>query len=202
MSNYSLENYSFKFLSSSIISSCKPFSCGTKQNDNDLNDFFSSDFLSYEKNLFGKTYCFIDEKNNEIVCAFTVSNDSVKASFMDNSSKRRIRKKLAQSKATLKSYPAVLIGRLGVNLKYQQYKLGSQLLDFIKSWFIDGMNKTGCRFILVDAYNDEKPLNYYFKNDFAAIFKSEKEEKDYYKIKSEDSLRTRLLFFDLIKLKA
>jgi ribonuclease P protein component len=158
--------------------------------------------LSYEKNLFGKTYCFIDEKNNEIVCAFTVSNDSVKASFMDNSSKRRIRKKLAQSKATLKSYPAVLIGRLGVNLKYQQYKLGSQLLDFIKSWFIDGMNKTGCRFILVDAYNDEKPLNYYFKNDFAAIFKSEKEEKEYYKIKSEDSLRTRLLFFDLIKLKA
>ncbi len=202
MSNYSLENYSFKFLSSSIISSCKPFSCGTKQNDNDLNDFFSSDFLSYEENLFGKTYCFVDEKNNEIVCAFTVSNDSVKASFMDNSSKRRIRKKLAQSKATLKSYPAVLIGRLGVNLKYQQYKLGSQLLDFIKSWFIDGMNKTGCRFILVDAYNDEKPLNYYFKNDFAAIFKSEKEEKDYYKIKSEDCLRTRLLFFDLIRLKA
>ena len=202
MSNYSLENYSFKFLSSSIISSCKPFSCGTKQNDNDLNDFFSSDYLSYEENLFGKTYCFVDEKNNEIVCAFTVSNDSVKASFMDNSSKRRIRKKLAQSKATLKSYPAVLIGRLGVNLKYQQYKLGSQLLDFIKSWFIDGMNKTGCRFILVDAYNDEKPLNYYFKNEFLAIFKSEKEEKDYYKIKSEDSLRTRLLFFDLIKLKA
>ncbi len=202
MSNYSLENYSFKFLSSSIISSSKPFSCGTKQNDNDLNDFFTSDFLSYEENLFGKTYCFVDEVNNEIVCAFTVSNDSVKASFMDNSSKRRIRKKLSQSKATLKSYPAVLIGRLGVNLKYQQYKLGSQLLDFIKSWFIDGMNKTGCRFILVDAYNDEKPLNYYFKNDFAAIFKSEKEEKDYYKIKSEDSLRTRLLFFDLIKLKA
>lgn len=202
MSNYSLENYSFKFLSSSIISSCKPFSCGTKQNDNDLNDFFSSDFLSYEENLFGKTYCFVNEKYNEIVCAFTVSNDSVKASFMDNSSKRRIRKKLAQSKATLKSYPAVLIGRLGVNLKYQQYNLGSQLLDFIKSWFIDGMNKTGCRFILVDAYNDEKPLNYYFKNDFVAIFKSEKEEKEYYKIKSEDSLRTRLLFFDLIKLKA
>lgn len=202
MSNYSLENYSFKFLSSSIISSCKPFSCGTKQNDNDLNDFFASDFLSYEENLFGKTYCFVDEENNEIVCAFTVSNDSVKASFMDNSSRKRIRKELPQSKSTLKSYPAVLIGRLGVNLKYQQYKLGSQLLDFIKSWFIDGMNKTGCRFILVDAYNDEKPLKYYFKNDFVAIFKSEKEEKDYYKIKSEDCLRTRLLFFDLIRLKA
>ncbi len=202
MSNYSLENYSFKFLSSSIISSCKPFSCGIKQNDNDLNDFFSSDFLSYEENLFGKTYCFIDEENNEIVCAFTVSNDSIKASFMDNSSKRRVREKLSHCKETLKSYPAVLIGRLGVNVKYQQFKLGSQLLDFIKSWFIDGMNKTGCRFILVDAYNDEKPLNYYYKNGFKAIFKSEREEKDYYKIKSEDNLRTRLLFFDLIKLKA
>lgn len=202
MSNYSLENYSFKFLSSSIISSCKPFSCGTKQNDNDLNDFFTSDYLSYEENLFGKTYCFIDEGNNEIVCAFTVSNDSIKASFMDNSSRKRVRKKLSRSKETLKSYPAVLIGRLGVNVKYQQFKLGSQLLDFIKSWFIDGMNKTGCRFILVDAYNDEKPLNYYYRNDFVAIFKSEKEEKDYYKIKSEDTLRTRLLFFDLIKLKA
>lgn len=45
------------------------------------------------------------------------------------------------------SYPAVLIGRLGVhkdyrNIEGEEDNIGKQLMDFIKSWFIDGKNGT------------------------------------------------------------
>lgn len=60
-------------------------------------------------------------------------------------------------------YPGVLIGRLGINKEYKHQGIGSDLMTFIKSWFIDAGNKTGCRFLIVDAYNENIPLNYYLK---------------------------------------
>jgi hypothetical protein len=48
--------------------------------------------------------------------------------------------------------PAVKIGRLGVAHASQRDGTGTQVLDFLKMWFTVG-NKTGCRFIVVDAYN-------------------------------------------------
>ncbi len=39
---------------------CNLFSCG----DEDLDDFFNNDVFLYEKELLGKTYCWIDKKIN------------------------------------------------------------------------------------------------------------------------------------------
>ncbi len=50
-------------------------------------------------------------------------------------------------------------------------------MDFIKSWFIDKTNKAGCRFLVVDAYNDVLPLKYYERNGFAKLFSTEEQEK-------------------------
>jgi len=61
------------------------------------------------------------------------------------------------------SYPAVKIGRLGVDIAYQRVGFGSQILDYIKGNFIIN-NKTGCQYITVDAY--EQSLNFYLKNGF------------------------------------
>ncbi|WP_200859618.1 GNAT family N-acetyltransferase [Sphingobacterium paucimobilis] len=105
----------------------------------------------------------------------------------------------------MKSYPAVLIGRLGVNknfrnLETEDKSIGDQLMDFIKSWFIDKANKTGCRFIVVDAYNTVAPLKYYRRNGFAELFSSEDQEKEYTGIPEDTLLNTRLLYYDLILL--
>ena len=77
---------------------------------------------------------------------------------------------------------------------------GKQLMDFIKSWFIDDGNKTGCRFIVVDSYNEPRALKYYAKNDFECLFSTEDQEKEFTNIQSEEDLTTRLMFFDLIVL--
>ncbi len=75
----------------------------------------------------------------------------------------------------MRSYPSVLIGRLGIHkdfrkIKSEDHRTGDQLMDFIKSWFVDGNNKTGCRFIVVDAYNEPNEIRYYFQNGFSMLF--------------------------------
>ena len=60
--------------------------------------------------------------------------------------------------------------------------VGTFLLNFIKSYFIID-NKTGCRFLTVDAYANAVP--FYFKNGFIP---SNEDDAD---------SDTRLLFFDL-----
>jgi hypothetical protein len=186
-----------------ILTSCKPFDCG----HSDLNDFFINGVTNYSNELLGKTYCFtLDEDPSTIVCAFTVSNDSIKTSYLPNSRKKKVIKDIPHQKH-MKSYPAVLIGRLGVNkdfrkIKDEEQRTGDQLMDFIKLWFVDKSNKTGCRFIVVDSYNEIVPLRYYSNNGFTLLFSSEEQEKEYTGLLSDDSLKTRSMYFDLILLKS
>ncbi len=184
-----------------ILNACKPFDCC----NNDLNDFFAKDVIKYTSELLGKSYCFtLDEDESQIVAAFTISNDSIKTFTLPNARKKKITAEIPRPKH-MKSYPAVLIGRLGVNKKFrringEEKSIGDQLMDFIKSWFIDKGNKTGCRFIVVDSYNEEAPLNYYKRNGFIELFSTEEQEKRYSSITDESNLATRLLYFDLIVL--
>jgi len=62
--------------------------------------------------------------------------------------------------------------------------IGTELLDFIKVSFTTE-NKTGCRFLIVDAYNKERTINFYKRNDFDFLSTADKDED------------TRLMYFDL-----
>lgn len=195
------EKCTLKVYEESILKQCKPFDCG----NSDLNEFFAKDVLKYTSELLGKSYCFtLDEDESQIVSAFTISNDSIKTFTLPNSRKKKVNTDIPRMKQ-MKSYPAVLIGRLGVNLDFRKIKgeeksIGDQMMDFIKSWFIDKSNKTGCRFIVVDSYNDIAPLKYYKRNGFTELFSSEDQEKEFTNFPLEKLLPTRLLYFDLIVL--
>jgi hypothetical protein len=183
-------------LDNSILQSCAVFDCG----HSDLNDFFHNDAILYNDQLLGKSYCFtLDEDNETIVCAFTVSNDSIKTSLLPGSRKSVVTKKIPRAKR-FSSFPAVLIGRLGVNHSFKGKHIGVELMDFIKSWFIDENNKTGCRFIVVDSYNEDIPLKYYKRNSFGFLFSNENQEKEYMNRHKLTPLKTRLMYFDLIVL--
>ena len=148
----------------------------------------------------GKSYCFLEMANpHHIVAAFTVSNASIFTNHMPRSRKEKVGKSLHQPKRDM-IYPAVLIGRLGVSACYKGKGVGSELLSFIKQWFVDPNNKTGCRFVIVDAYNASSTLSFYESNGFSLVFPTEEHEFKYRNIKSEQ-LRTRLMFFDLIRVR-
>ena len=144
------ERCTLKTYDTTIIENCDPFDCG----NNDLNDFFANDALNYTSELLGKSYCFtFDDDERQIVTAFTISNDSIKTYTLPNSRKKKINADIPRQKQ-MKSYPAVLIGRLGVNKNFRKIEgeeksIGDQLMDFIKSWFIDKANKTGCHLSLL-----------------------------------------------------
>ncbi len=133
-----LENKcTFSRLSKEVIDSAFPFDCG----HDDLNDFFRNDPLNYEKEFLGMSYCFLlNENPKEIVCIFTVSNDSIKVNFLPNARKKKVTKQIPREKH-FRNYPAVLVGRLGVNLKYRGKGIGRELMDFIKSWFSTQITK-------------------------------------------------------------
>ena len=132
------------------------FDCG----DPDLNEFLLKDSFSYQKQLLGVTYLFRHVENKEIIAYFTVLNDGIKAT-------NRLNRKIPNNKRHSK-IPAVKIGRLAVCKTYQRENMGSHLLDFIKYWFTFN-NKTGCRFLLADAYNNPKTLKFYQTNGFSFL---------------------------------
>lgn len=98
---------------------CAPFSCGNGQIEQDLNDFFENDADLYREELLGKTYCFITkEKPYRIAGLFTISNDSIKTTYLERSTSNRLNRHINNAKRG-RSYPAVLIGRLGVDENFQ-----------------------------------------------------------------------------------
>jgi len=189
-------NCSFEVLDEALINSTNLFECSNL----DLNDFFQNDSIAFASELMGKSYCFtLDSDSKNIVCSFTISNDSIKTSILPNARKKKLLKNIPPEKR-FKSYPAVLIGRLGVSKDFTSLGIGTELLNFIKSWFIEINNKTGCRFIIVDSYNTVEALNFYQKNGFNFLFSSEEQEKKATDFGSEEQIKTRLMYFDLISL--
>ena len=187
----------FSSLTKDLLEESVGFSCGNE----DLDGFFRYDAVSYAENLFGKSYCYYLESNkSEIVCAFTVSNASIFTKLLPNARKKKVGKLVPYVKQDL-IYPAVLIGRLGISKKYQHLHIGSEVMDFIKSWFVEPYNKTGCRYLVVDAYNEDVPIAFYKKNGFDFMFSTEEQEKSYRGIVSDMPLKTRLMFFDLVLIK-
>lgn len=65
---------------------------------------------------------------------------------------------------------------------------------------IDEENKTGCRFLIVDAYNNEAPLGFYQKNEFLFLFSTEQQEAENLGYDVAKTLHTRLMYYDLKKL--
>ena len=97
------------------------------------------------------------------------------------------------------NFPAVLIGRLGVSAedRGRGFNIGSQILDYVKDWFRSAENKTGCRFIVVDAYNNERTVRFYQKNGFKFLYRTEEEERAFMELNDDTPLETRFMFFDL-----
>ena len=153
-------------LTEDVLVTCQPFSCGNA----DLDDFFLNDATRYAHFLMGKTYCFrLNSAPSKIVCAFTVSNDSIRIYDLPRS-RRDYMKSLTHHEKPLRRYPGVLIGRLGVSSEFAGQGVGSEALDFVKGWFYSSSNKTGCRFVIVDAVNEPQILSFYEKKWISTSF--------------------------------
>ncbi len=155
------------------------FNCG----DEDLNDFILNESQLYRKARLAVSYVIERVNTNQVVGFLSLANDRVSISDFESKTEfNKFRKKRFVNEKRIKSYPAVKICRLAIDVSAKGMSLGTFILDFIKTYFIVD-NKTGCRFITVDAYLNAIP--FYLKNNFS------------YLNSDSDATHTKLLFFDL-----
>ncbi len=160
------------------------FSC-----DPDLNDFFKNDSLIYERGLWVKNYKIVLKDREDLILGLaSLLNDALR--FDKKSQKRRYTN---FRKNYMEAHPAMKIGRLAVRKELCGKGVGSKILNLLKIFFLY-QNRTGCRFITVDAYDKPEVLSFYEKNGFVRIL-SEASDDD-------DPIHTVSLFFPLIELLA
>jgi ribosomal protein S18 acetylase RimI-like enzyme len=194
--NFLEKNCTFSLLDNEVISRCVPFSCG----DGDLDDFFSLATDNYRNQLLGNSYCYLLTENPKvIICAFTLSNSSMDVRHLPGSRKKKIIAGIPREKH-LSSYPAMLIGRLGVNKDFGKKGIGSELIRLISSMATEDSNLSACRYLTVDAYNNEAALKFYETNGFGYLFSTEQQEKEYIGMSGDKDLKTRLMYSDLIRI--
>ena len=134
-----------------------------------------------------KKYRFIRLDQSDSVRNFNCGDRDLD-NFRDKTEFNRFWKKSGfPNEKRLKSYPAVKLCRLGVDVSAKKHRIGTTILNYIKSMFVID-NKTGCRFLTVDAYLNAVP--FYEKNGFR-FMNSE-----------DDDPHTRLMYFDLMDLVA
>ncbi len=155
-------------------------------NDEDLNDFLLNEANLYRNALLSVTYVVEDKKSKSVLAYFSLSNDKVSLSDFESKTEfNRFRKHKFVNEKRLRSYPAIKIGRLAISKKAQHQSIGTYLLEFIEDYFMID-NKSGCRFVTVDAYVNAIP--FYIKNNYQFL-NNDDEDK-----------RTRLMYFDLASL--
>lgn len=156
--------------------------------DGDLNDFFRNNLLDHENQFLTRSYLFSPEEATikdgvPPIAVISFCNDALLKHSFKRSEWEKIVKDVPFPKR-YRSIPAVKIARLGVHQEYQRKGVGTALLNLTKILFVTN-NRTGCRFLTVDAYINERALGLYKKNHFDFI------------TKEDANNQTRTLYFDL-----
>ena len=149
--------------------------------EGDLNDFLIEESKNYQTELLAKTYLPRNTANGDIVAYYSLLNDVIRLNETEKCVRNRINRKIPFSKQR-NHYPAVKIGRLAVNEAYGGQGVGRLILDSIKFVFTHG-NRTGCRFVTVDALT--VATGFYEHNSFRFFTDKDKDDD------------TRLMYFDL-----
>lgn len=162
----------------------KPFDC----EDDDLNEFLFEKAKPYKKEFLAATFIFEDLERT--VAYYSIFNDSLNVEeerfASKNAFKRFLKGLVAHPKRHLKSFPALKIGRLGIDKTFKGKGLGTMIVHNIINDCLELNKKQACRLIIVDAYSQS--LHFYKKLGFEYLTENDKAEE------------TRQMFFDLTAL--
>jgi hypothetical protein len=142
------------------------FTClSPDDSDRDLDNFIHQDAQRHYDDKIAVTYILKFELFPDVTLGFaTLQNDAI---VIDKENPLPGVATYAYS-----AFPAVKIGRLGIHFELQGLELGTQFLDMIKILMCTA-NRTGCRYITVDARRDKKnnidTTKFYSKNGFSTL---------------------------------
>ena len=157
--------------------------------------------------MLSHTYCFYEEvgldngaKEKRSVAGFCVSCSNVATKLISKVTRNRINRKIPYGKQR-DHYPAVMIGQLTIFDGYSGRGLGDDLLDFIKYWLVVENQNVASRYVIVDAVNKPKVLDFYIRNGFSFAFPDINMEREYVGVSANENLRTRFMLCDLMPIR-
>ncbi len=145
------------------------FTClSPEDTDRDLDGFILQDAERHHQDRIAVTYALADMSMPDFPLGFaTLQNDAIVTEPGELPE--------VAGHYPYASYPAVKIGRFGIRLEYQRnatLRLGSLFLFMFKNLLLHE-NRTGCRFITVDARRDKKnkvdTTIFYERNGFSLL---------------------------------
>ena len=122
--------------------------------------------------------------NGKLVAYYTVNNDLLRKDYV----------KRHQGFSKLDEYrvegiPAITIGRLAVDMKWQNKGIGRVIMQRIAMYALDNSRYSGIRLLLVQA--KQEAFDFYDKLGFRFVVETKREKKRY-KAKG-----TRTMYFDI-----
>ena len=153
--------------------------------DGDLNEWFSKDVVPSTEKLLVKNFELRlpgDLENGSPIGLVSLSNDAIRLRDLVDILK-------VPDGKCFESWPAVKIARLGVALPYQRQGFGREIIRLLAQLFTTD-NRTGCRFITVEAYRRPSVMAFYQSVGFEFLTS--------YDIASD----TRHMYLDLLRVDA
>ena len=171
----------------------EPFRTDTSQVDNfdcgndDLNDFLCTDEVTnYENEMLGKTT--LVYYDGELTGYYTLSSTSLGVRYVQHKTGfQRL------SEYRINELPALLIGRLAIDMKWQKKGVGRFIIQRIAMLALDQSKNQGVRLLVVQA--KEEAFDFYTKCGFDFVMESKTEMKRF------KARGTRTTFFDVSSLK-
>ena len=190
---YLSENCAFAPLTEQLHEALTGFDC---QHEPAIQDFFRNEAILNAKELMSKSYCFYKKDTMQAVAAFCVINTDISVDLIPKSTRNKLNRKIPYAKQR-DHYPAVLIGQIAVFDAFAKYHLGDELMDSIRWWLRNVANLIAARYVVVDAVNNEKVLQFYARNQFWTVFKTEEDERKANDLEDGQPLLTRFMISDL-----
>ena len=140
----------------------KTFTCTLNK---DLENFLHHKAITFEENLRARTYLCLSNIDQSLVAYYTISISAISAKKLDKDTLEF----LNGYSDDIEIIPCYLIGQLGISDKYREYKLGKFILGYAIETIENIHSILGGRFILLDAINHQKVIDFYKENDFLEI---------------------------------
>ncbi len=191
------EHCTLRPLTKEVLLSVGDFSC---RKESDIEKFFKEETTLYASELMGFSYGFIDNRNGHLVCAFCITCASVETDEMPKSMRNKLNRSIPHIKQR-ETYPAMLLAQLAIFDEYSDLHVGDELMGLIKVWILTVANLVAARYLIVDAVNSPKVIDFYSRNNFKMVFASEEEEKQFEGKTDKDILNTRFMLTDLKDIK-
>lgn len=150
------------------------YTLGFECNIDELEKFLTEDALNQTNQSINRTFLWISKTNKILLSYITICVDAISLDSI-------LKEEMQKAGIKYKSLPALKICRMAVRKELTKKGIGKRMISFAINQAIKVHKESACRFITLDAKNDEKtpehlkPIRFYKKLEFEELKRRKKD---------------------------